>query len=185
MRATIRILLALAALLAFATAADAQDPPAPAPAATTAPATDVSRTTATLHGTVDANGSATMYHFEYGTTTSYGLVTPEASAGEGDAPAAGSAPITDLTPNTTYHFRVVATSAGGTANGADRTFKTAPNPAAPRVSIGAARNVGADTALLRGGVDPNLAATTYRFEYGTTTNYGRLTARASAGSGDR
>jgi hypothetical protein len=179
-----RILLVMAALLAFAPAADAQAPPVGAPGATTDPASAVTNTTATLNGKVDPNGSATTYHFEYGTTTQYGTVTPDASAGEGDVAAPASADVTGLTANTTYHFRIVATNAGGTTNGADRTFKTALDPAPPRAFIGAAHNIGPNSALLRGGVDPNRADTTYRFEFGTTTRYGRFTPRGSAGSGD-
>ena len=37
-------------------------------------------------------------------------------------------PVQGLTANTTYHFRVVATSDGGTVQGADATLKTAAVP---------------------------------------------------------
>ena len=47
------------------------------------------------------------------------------------------------------------------------------------------RAVGPDRATLTGSVDPNTVATTYRFEYGTSTSYGSTTAGRSAGSGDR
>jgi hypothetical protein len=43
--------------------------------------------------------------------------------------------------------------------------------------------VGSDHGTLQGRVHPLKAGTTYRFEYGTTTRYGRLTGTASAGSG--
>jgi hypothetical protein len=39
-----------------------------------------------------------------------------------------TATLTRLYPNSTYHFRVVATNAAGTAFGEDRTFKTKPKP---------------------------------------------------------
>jgi hypothetical protein len=44
--------------------------------------------------------------------------------GSGTSPEAVSAAVTGLTPNTTYDFRVVATNAGGTGEGANETFKT-------------------------------------------------------------
>ena len=66
--------------------------------------------------------------FEYGTTTAYGSSVPCSPApGSGDSPVAVSASVTGLAANTTYHFRIVATNAGGTSKGADETFKTLPN----------------------------------------------------------
>ncbi len=105
-----------------------------APAATTGPAGAVTEQSATLSGSVDANGIPTSYHFEYGLTSAYGSTTPLADAGSGGAVAA-TASLSGLTPATTYHFRIVATSAGGVTQGADRTFTTAsppqPAPASP------------------------------------------------------
>ena len=51
-----------------------------APAAATGSATNVTTSSATLNGTVDPNGRATVWYFEYGTSTSYGSKT-EHSAG--------------------------------------------------------------------------------------------------------
>jgi hypothetical protein len=45
-----------------------------APTVATSPATDVAATTAILNGMVNPQGSDTRYHFEYGTTTSYGTL---------------------------------------------------------------------------------------------------------------
>jgi hypothetical protein len=80
-----------------------------------------------MTGTVTPNLRSTQYHFEYGTTTAYGSSTPDGDAGAGGAAVPVSAPATGLTPATTYHYRLVATSADGTAAGADMTFTTA-NP---------------------------------------------------------
>jgi DNA-binding beta-propeller fold protein YncE len=80
-----------------------------------------------LTGTVNPFGQATTYHFEYGTTADYGSRVPasaEASAGDGRADRTVSQSIEGLAANTTYHFRLVATSSQGSANGADRTFTT-------------------------------------------------------------
>src|SRR5215218_10704779 len=169
----------IAMLLALAATAPAAGPPA----ATTGAATDVGQTTATATGTVDPQGMPTTYHIEYGTSTSYGLATGEQDAGSGTGAAAVQAALTGLTSDTTYHYRVVATNAAGVDRGADRTFKTAAAPGPPGASTSSARNVTAVSARLAASVDPNGRATTYHFEYGTSTSYGKRTAEAGAGSG--
>ena len=102
-------------------------PPPPtqdAPAATTDAASSVGQTSATLNGKVDPNGADTTYHFEYGTTSSYGVTTPDASAGSGNAATPVTAGVSGLQPNTDYHYRLVAENSLGTTEGADRTFTT-------------------------------------------------------------
>jgi len=95
------------------------------PYAETTQATGVSETGATLNGVVDPEGLATKYYFEYGTTTKYGSKTAEATAGAGTSNVVESKAITGLKANTIYHFRIVATSAGGTSDGADSLFEPA------------------------------------------------------------
>src|SRR5919201_1175198 len=153
------------------------------PDATTGSASNVGQTTATVAGTVNPQGTATTYHFEYGTSTSYGLQSDEQDAGSGTGAVDVHADLTGLTSDTTYHYRVVATNAAGVTRGADRTLRTAQPPGPPGASTGSARNVTPTGARLTATVDPNGRATTYRFEYGTTTSYGKRTADASAGSG--
>ena len=53
----------------------------------------------------------------------------------------------------------------------------------PEVRTGAVANITPTTATLNGRVDPNGAATTYYFQYGTTSLYGTNTAATSAGAG--
>lgn len=104
-------------------------PPPPtgsAPAASTGAARSIRETSATVAGTVAAGGSNTTYHFEYGSTTAYGSSTRAAGAGAGTASLATSAGLSRLRPATTYHYRLVATNARGSARGADRTFRTNP-----------------------------------------------------------
>jgi hypothetical protein len=61
-------------------------------------------------------------HFEYGTTESYGSsVECSELPGSGESPVAVSAPVTGLSANQTYHFRIVATNALGTSYGNDQT----------------------------------------------------------------
>jgi hypothetical protein len=102
-----------------------------APTVTTGSATGVSTSAATIAGTVNPNGLATSYQFEYGTTTGYGSSTASASAGSGPSTQAVSAPLTGLSPNTTYHYRLDGTSSAGTSNGSDQTFTTSATPVVP------------------------------------------------------
>jgi hypothetical protein len=151
-----------------------------APTAVTGPVTSVGPTTATITGTVNPGGLSTSWYVEYGTSTSYGSMSASASAGSGTKDTPVSASLTGLSPGTTYHYRVTATSTGGTAHGADGIFTT---PAPPGVVTGAASNVTPSGATLHGSVDPNGSATTFWFEYGTSTSYGSKTAEQSAGAG--
>jgi hypothetical protein len=59
----------------------------------------------------------------------------------------------------------------------------AANAASPSVTTRSASSVGQNTAVLRGSVNPRGEATSYAFQYGTTTSYGAETANHSAGSG--
>lgn len=82
-----------------------------------------------LHGTVDPNLSPAAYHFEFGETTEYGRQAPlgeDAEVGAGADAVEVSQFISGLKPNTTYHYRLVATSEGGTDHGEDLKFKTSP-----------------------------------------------------------
>jgi hypothetical protein len=177
-------LICVATVLATAApAALAQAPANPAPpSASTGSATSVGQATATLTGTVNPSGAATTYHFEYGTSTDYGLRTAETSAGSGTSDAAVSAPVSGLTSDTTYHFRIVATNPAGVTLGADATLRTAAAPRPPGASTGGVRNVQPAGATLTGTVYPHGQATTYHFEYGTTKAYGAQTAESDAGA---
>jgi phosphodiesterase/alkaline phosphatase D-like protein len=152
------------------------------PAATTGAASAIGPTAATANGTVDPNGAETTWYVEYGTTTTYGLRTADKSAGTGTAATAVSVQLTGLTAGTTYHYRVVATSDGGTDRGSDVTFVTA---AAPTAATATPSLVGPTSARLNGSLNPGGRATSWWFEYGTTTRYGSRTATKNAGSGGK
>ena len=96
------------------------------PTATTDPATHVNGNSATLNATVNPNNSETTVYFEWGLDTNYGNVTSVQSIGSGANDVSVSEDITSLSPNTTYHYRVVATNAYGTNYGADESFTTPP-----------------------------------------------------------
>ena len=153
---------------------------ATAPTVSTSSASSVASNSATLNGSVNPNGSSTSWYFEYGTSTSYGSKTTAQNAGSGTASVTVSAPVGGLLGNHTYHFRLVATSPGGASQGADQTFSTGN---APGVTTSSASSVGSTTARLNGSVNPNGQATTWYFEFGTSTSYGTKTSAKSAGSG--
>ncbi len=94
------------------------------PSATTNEASGVTTSGATLNGIVNPNGTSTNYYFQWGTTISYGNNTSTHLAGNGTSDVNVSAPITSLTPGTTYHYRIVATSIAGTIIGGDQAFNT-------------------------------------------------------------
>ena len=97
----------------------------PLPTATTEAATGIGSTGATLNGTVNANADHTTVTFEYGPTPAYGTtVTADQSPVTGSTNTAVTAAVTNLSVNTTYHYRVAAQNASGTAYGADITFTT-------------------------------------------------------------
>ncbi len=104
----------------------------PGPTVVTGQATNLSSNAATLNGTVNPNrGQVSDCHFDYGTSTDYTSSVPcSQSPGAGTSPVAVSAPISGIAPNTTYDYRLVATGPGGTSDGANQTFTTAP-PGAP------------------------------------------------------
>ena len=108
--------------------------------------------------------------------------------------------ISDLTPDTPYYYRVRPYTAIGLGNYSETITATmVPAPeltsdvtaASPEginldvigydlvnavVTTNAATNVTSSSATLNGTVNPNGLTTAVHFEYGTTTNYGHITA---------
>ena len=95
-----------------------------APLLTTSAAGSIGLTSAVLAGTLDPSLRETSFRFEYGTTTAYGSLTPFQWAGRGSGAISVSTLLSGLRSGTTYHFRLVATNADGTAAGADQSFTT-------------------------------------------------------------
>jgi hypothetical protein len=89
-----------------------------------------SSTSAMLKGSVNPNGAPTTYLFQYGKNQLYDSRTGELSAGKGTKAVKVKIPIGSLTPNTTYHYRLVAQNRKGLTLGKDRTFKTNKEPLA-------------------------------------------------------
>jgi hypothetical protein len=147
---------------------------AASPAATTGPATKVSQTGAVLHGSVNPNGVATGYLFEYGPTPNLGVVSTSRSVGHGTKVVDVARPLGGLTPGTVYYYRIDATSTAGTAFGAVRHFTTGGHPP-PGVVTGVALDVRKTVATPTGLVNGNGAPTDWQIQYGLTASYGLQT----------
>jgi hypothetical protein len=101
---------------------------------TTLSATDVTSSSATLHGSANPGGAATHVHFDYGSTTAYGTSSPVGLLPAGIVPASFDAALTGLTEGATVHFRAVAQSDFVTIAGADQSFEVVNLP--PVASLG-------------------------------------------------
>jgi hypothetical protein len=143
----------------------------------TDPPSGVTPTSATLNGKFDIDnegGGNTSYYFEYGVSTAYGSETAPPPGHPAGATPGTVLPskLVALNKGTTYHYRIVVTNELGTTFGADQEFTT---PEEPAIASFTSSNVTASTADLIATINPNGAATTYRFEYGTSPAYGSVT----------
>jgi plastocyanin len=149
--------------------------PTGSPVVTTSPATFIASFSAMLNGSLDPHGLSTTVHFQYGTTTSYGL-TATAPTQTGNTFRNVSASISGLSANTIYHYRIMATNTGGTSLGSDRTFTTLTATGPPVVTTNPATNVASSSATLNSSLDPHGLTTSVSFQYGTTTSYGHTSS---------
>ncbi len=95
------------------------------PMAITRPPTNVTSAAAVIKGVVNPNGNSTTVSFEWGPSTAYGnTVAADPGTVDGTEYVVVSAPISGLSAGGTYHYRVVATNAGGTTEGDDQVFTT-------------------------------------------------------------
>ncbi len=105
---------------------------APTDVATRA-ATDVSATDATLNGSANPGGAATLTHFDFGATTAYGTSTPDARLDVASVATAFAETVSGLAQGATVHFRAVARTDFVTLDGPDQSFLVENTP--PAVSI--------------------------------------------------
>lgn len=126
---------------------------------------------ATIAGVVNADGvEVTDCHFDYGLSTEYGNTAPcEQTVGSGTEAVAATAKLSGLEPGATYHFRLQASNENGTNFGQDQTFALPPRP---EIKGASASEITKDSALLKAEIHPGGLATSYRFEYGPSTEYG-------------
>ena len=143
----------------------------------------ITSTSATLAGTVVTKNRATTVWFEYGLSTAYGSSTTVQNFAANIASTDVFAAISNLNPGFTYHAHMVASSAGGTAYGADVSFQTnAGATASPTVTTGAASGITTTAATLQGSVNANSGLTNAWCEYGTTAALGSQTALTGIGN---
>jgi hypothetical protein len=159
----------------------------PLPGAVTGAVTNLfqSEGSATLNGTLNPAGIVvTSCQFEYGTSTSYGQTAPcvpEAAAIPADSSEhAVSANLIGLTPDTVYHYRLVAGNKNGENQGEDHLLTAPAQPVIERESFS---NVGSTAARVSAQINPGGAPTTYHVEYGTSEHYGSSTPEVSVGGG--
>jgi hypothetical protein len=135
------------------------------------PPGSIGPTSAHLSGRVDPAGQPTTAHFEYRIAGGAWTSTPVQEIGPGKEVAV-TADIENLTPNSHYEARL-AGSIGIHENATEpRGFDTALS--APGVVTGVATEVGDSTATVNGRINPFGLNSSYYFEYGTTTEYGRV-----------
>ncbi|HXB63330.1 MAG TPA: hypothetical protein VNV42_00495 [Solirubrobacteraceae bacterium] len=154
------------------------------PDVTTAAVANLKPESATLSGTVNADGagSATC-GFDWGTSPALGKVAPcpneiKGIAGEGPVPV--QVTLSGLERGVTYYYRLQAGNAAGTNPGEawqDESFTT-PGALLRGESV---EDVSATAATMQATIDPNQTPTSYYFEYGPSAEYGQ---RAPAPPGE-
>ena len=133
-------------------------------------------------GTPTATPTATATFTPTATATATATFTPTATATATFTPTATATATATFTPTpTATHTPTPTPTATHTPTPtATATFTPTPTASAvcmaPAVTTGIATSIASHSATLRGTVDPNGCNTTVHFQYGTTTNYGSVTA---------
>ncbi len=157
--------------------------PEPGPLPEEPSAGDLLPTTATLKATLNPEGHATAYRFQYLTRAAYeqqgdsfeGPATEETDEetlpGSGFENEAVSAALDHLIPGTEYRFRLLAENEKG-QNEAEASFAT---PKAVGIEAQWTEQVAAASALFEAELDPFGEPAEWRLEYGTSDAYGKAT----------
>ncbi len=158
-------------------------------------ASSITYNSAYLNGSVNPNNSYTNAWFEYGTSASLGYTTDYRPIGNFDYSINYSANIYNLSPNTTYYYRAVASNSYGINRGGILSFYTGNNQyyynnyynyysySQPSISTQSASPVYQNSALLNTSINPNGSLTSVWFQWGTTTNLSNTTISQQIGSG--
>jgi hypothetical protein len=161
--------------------------PVKAPKVTTGGTSAITSSSVTLSALVTPESEYAMFHFEYGPTTSYGSKSGKHGVQTIDGVASNvSLRVKGLAPNTTYHYRAVASNdAGQVVYGSDGgTFTTTGEPVVETKAVtGLEVKPSGGVAVLHGVVNPAGLPTTYQFEELGTGKLVPATP-SSAGSGN-
>jgi phosphodiesterase/alkaline phosphatase D-like protein len=87
---------------------------------------NITPNSATLNDFVNPNSLETTVYIRWGTSTAYGNSTAPQLIGSGQIPVAVAQDLTGLSPDTTYHYQLVATNSMGSVSGRDIVFTTPP-----------------------------------------------------------
>jgi streptogramin lyase len=138
------------------------------------PATEITANEATLHGEINPEEtSEAAYYFEYGPAPTFNATTSPTSVPPVNEFTSASATLTGLQPATEYRYRLVGTNSSGLLEPSEGycTFTTL--GVEPEVEAVEAIDVTTHSVVFRGFVNPHNSPTSFRFEYGATTGYGR------------
>jgi hypothetical protein len=140
-------------------------------------ATAVGNSKATLKVSINPEGKASTYHFQYvdqahfeagGFANPAAKTTPDGSLPANFAMHLVSEQLTGLAPETTYHFRVIASNPDGTDTGPEETFTTL----APfEINSTWASEVGTDSAAIHAEINPLGLPTTAHFQFVVDATY--------------
>ncbi len=162
--------------------------PPPGPVIFNSETPQVGNVRATMKASFNPEGKATTVHFQYVDDASFQSggfanpatqTTPESAPSEADFKQQSASVAVQcnsqapseagcLTPNTTYHFRAIATNADGSVSGPATTFETLPPI---RIGESWSTDVSLDAATLHAVLNPSSLPTIGHFEYVDDATY--------------
>ncbi|MCU0782426.1 MAG: fibronectin type III domain-containing protein, partial [Akkermansiaceae bacterium] len=147
------------------------------------PATEVRQSSARFNGIVNARHFDTTVLFEYGTDGNSfpNRVVAEPFRVTGDLDTPVSVPVAGLAKGTTYHYRIVASSAAGTTVTGSIAFRTTTEPTA---TVAGAVPLTSTSARVSGFVNPQGLPTQMVIEYGTDGSNFPLSVAAMPATAD-
>ncbi len=158
------------------------------PVAVTSSAVDVSLNSATLWGSYDSKGSPTTIYFEY--WSQGGGIQQTSQISVGSSISTTQASVVNLSPATSYSFRLVASNQYGVTYGNTQTFVTQQGNTyvyvntTPTIATGTPTNVSTTSATFTSAYNSSTSGVSPFFMYGlTSTSLNQLTSVGGSVSG--